>query len=61
MQKADEETHIERHTLDDSRAHNGLMTFTDHELVRAKMNIPRLNIKKENKYGRVNIEELLGC
>ena len=48
----------QKHTLDDSRAHNGLMTFKDHRLVRAKMNIQRPHIKKENKCERVNIEEL---
>ena len=47
-----------RHTLDDSRAHNGLMTYTDHRLVRAKMNVPRLHIKRESKKEKVNIEKL---
>ena len=48
----------QRRTIQDSRAHNGLMTYTDHRLVRAKMNLDRLHIKRENHIQRLNLEEL---
>ena len=36
----------QRRTIQDSRAHNGLMTYTDHILVRAKMNLEFTSRKK---------------
>ena len=34
------------------------MTYTDHGLVRAKMNLDRLHIKRENHIQKLNLEEL---
>ena len=48
----------QRGTIQDSRAHNGLMTYTDHRLVGAKMNLERIHIKKENHKQKLNLEKL---
>ena len=42
----------------DSRSHNGMMTHTDHRLVRMKLNIRMQNRKKEQQSNKVDIEKL---
>ena len=48
----------QRHTLNDSRSHNGLMTFTDHRLVRATFNLERLKTTKEKYHPAIAVEKL---
>ena len=48
----------QRHTIQDSRSHNGLQTYTDHHLVRAVFNLERLHVKKRPKYLTIDMEKL---
>lgn len=48
----------QQHTILDSRSHNGLMTFTDHRLVRAKINMRRLYTRVNQKRRTIAIEQL---
>ena len=48
----------QRHTLQDARSHNGLMTYTDHRLVRATLCLERLHIAKKGKSHNIAIEKL---
>ena len=48
----------QQHTVLDSRSQNGLMTFTDHRLVRAKLNLRKLHVKTQNKKTNIDIERL---
>ena len=47
-----------RHTVIDSRAHNGLMTNTDHRLVRIQLNIERLHQKTKTYTKPIEIEKI---
>ena len=47
-----------QNTIHDSRSHNGLMTYTDHRLVRAKINLKKLNIKRQKTKPKIALERL---
>ena len=47
-----------RHTIQDSRSHNGLQTYTDHRLVRTTFNLERIFTKKSRKQENIDMEEL---
>ena len=44
--------------INDSRSHNGLQTFTDHRLVRTKLDIKWYKMKKEKTQSKLNIDLL---
>ena len=48
----------QRRIITDSRSHNGLMTFTDHRLVRATFNMRRLYVQRENNDQKADLEKL---
>ena len=47
-----------RHTIQDSRSHNGLQTYTDHRLVRTTFNLERIFTKKSRKQENIDMEKL---
>ena len=48
----------QKHTIHDSRSHNGLMTYTDHRPVRAKMNLEKIHINRDKKSFPRDLEQL---
>ena len=47
-----------QNTIKDARSHNGLMTFTDHRLVRTKINLRKLHTEKQKTKPKTALEKL---
>ena len=47
-----------QHTIRDARSHNGLLTFTDHRLVRTKINLRKLHAEKQKTKPKIALEKL---
>lgn len=44
--------------VENARSHNGLMTYTDHRLMRARFNLERMLGDKQKSISKVNLESL---